>query len=524
MSRPLRKMDLEHKVGQIMVIGIEGTSLTLDMRHMIEHVHVGGIILFEENVDVPEKLAQLNADLQQVARQSHQPGLFICIDQEGGVVTRMRESKGYAEFPSQMAVAATGDIENARRIARAISAELRAVGINMNLTPDLDVNNNPDNPIIGTRSFGSDPLRVAEYGVAFIETMQSEGVMAVGKHFPGHGDTSVDSHVALPTVLHDRARLDAVELVPFTAAIRADVAGIMSAHITFPAIDPTPGLPATLSTQVLTGLLRDEMKYDGLVMTDSLVMGALKESGYPAPQAAVAALKAGADVLFFHGDYAQHRQAHQLIVEQVKLGKIPLARLDEAVRRVLAAKQRFGILTEDEGQKTNTQAGASEIKSVSRDVANQSITLLRDDARLIPLPAGAKLLVVETANGPGLGAALGATTVTVNAQPKASDMTTVLGMAKEGRTVIVATVDANKNRQQADLVNALLKEKIPTIVAAVRGPYDLLMMGDAPTYLASYGSNPPSIEALASVLMGKVKLRGRLPVELPGLYKTGEGI
>jgi len=275
---------------------------------------------------------------------------------------------------------------------------------------------------------------------------------------------------------------------------------------------------------VLTGLLRDEMKYDSLVMTDSLVMGALKESGYPAPQAAVAALKAGADVLFFHGDHVQHRQAHQLIMELVKSGEIPLARLDEAVRRVLVAKQRFGILTHDEGRRTNAQAGAPEIKSVSRNVANQSITLLRDDAHLIPLPASAKLLVVETANSLGLGKALGAATVTVNAQPKASDVTMVLGMAKEGRTVIVATVDANKNKQQADLVNALLKEQIPTIVAAVRGPYDLLMMVDAPTYLASYGSNPPSIEALAAVLMGKVKLRGRLPVELPGLYKIGSGI
>ena len=520
----IANMSLERQVGQIMVIGIEGTSLTLDMRHMIEQVHVGGVILYADNVDVPEKLARLNADLQQVARQSHQPGLFICIDQEGGAVTRMRESKGYTEFPSQMAIAATGDIENVRRISRAISAELRAVGINMDLTPDLDVNNNPANPIIGTRSFGSDPAHVAEYGVAFIEAMQAQGIMAVGKHFPGHGDTGVDSHVALPTVPHDRARLEAIELVPFTAAIRADVAGIMSAHITFPAIDPTPGLAATLSTQVLTSLLRKEMKYDGLVMTDSLVMGALKESGYPAPQAAVAALKAGADVLFFHGDYIQHRQAHQLIVEQVKSGEIPLARLDEAVRRVLVAKQRFGILTDDEGRKTNAQAGALETKSVSRDVANQSITLLRDDARLIPLPAGAKLLVVETANGLGLGKTLGATTVTVNTQPTASDMTMVLGTAKEGHTVIVATVDANRNKQQADLVNALLKEKIPTIVAAVRGPYDLLVMQDAPTYLASYGSNPPSIEALAAVLMGKVKPRGRLPVEMPGLYKIGSGI
>ncbi len=517
------QMTLEQKVGQIMIIGVEGTSITPAMRQMIEQVHVGGIILYEYNVDTPDKLAQLDANLQQVARQSKQPGLFICIDQEGGGVTRMRETKGYTEFPSPMAVAATGTIENVRRVARAISTELKAVGINMDLTPVLDVNNNPDNPIIGARSFSSDPRRVAEYGVAFIEAMQAEGVIAIGKHFPGHGDTGIDSHVSLPTIPHDRARLEAVEFVPFRAAMKANVAGLMSAHITFPAIDPTPGLAATLSPRVLTGLLRDEINYDGLLMTDSLVMGALKESGYAAPQAAVAALEAGADILLFHGDYAQHREAHQLIVDKIKSGEIPMARLDEAVKRLLLAKQHFGI-TRVEGRASNAQAGTAEIRALSRDVAAQSITLLRDDAHLLPLPTDAKLLIVETANGIGLGKTLGAATITVNAQPKASDINAVLGMGKDGRITLVATTDAGKNRQQADLVNALLKAKIPTIVVAVRGPYDLMYLEAAPTYLASYGSNPPSIEALAAVLTGKVKPRGRLPVELPGLYKLDSGL
>lgn len=515
-------MSLERKVGQIMIIGIEGMSFTSDMRRMIEQVYVGGVILYEDNIGEPSQLAQLNADLQQAARQSGQPGLLICIDQEGGPVTRMRESKGYTEFPSQMAIAATGDVENVRRAARAIAAELEAVGINMDLTPVLDVNNNPHNPIIGARSFSSDPQRVAEYGAAFIEAMQSEGILAIGKHFPGHGDTSIDSHVSLPTVPHNRARLEAVEFVPFKAAMRANVAGIMSAHITFPAIDPTPGRAATLSPPVLTGLLRGEMNYDGLLMTDSLVMGALKASGYPAPQAALAALQAGADLLLFHGDYAQHREAHKLIVDKVRSGEISPARLDEAVRRVLTAKRKFGILTQV--PKTNLAVGTAEVKAVSRDIAAQSITLLRDDAHLIPLPANSKLLVVETAKGIGLGKALGATAVEVNSQPKPSDVSMVLGMAREGRLVIVATTDVLKNTQQADLVNALLREKIPTVVVAVRGPYDLMNLRDVPTYLASYGSNPPSIEALAAVLMGKVKPRGRLPVELPGLYKIGEGM
>jgi beta-N-acetylhexosaminidase len=185
----------------------------------------------------------------------------------------------------------------------------------------------------------------------------------------------------------------------------------------------------------------------------------------------------------------------------------------------MTLEQKFGLLTKDEGRTTQVAVGTAEIKAISRDIAAQSITLLRDDAHLLPLPADAKLLVVETANGIGLGKALGATTTTTNAQPNASDINAVLGMAKDGRTAIVATTDAGKHRQQANLVNALLKAKIPTIVVAVRGPYDLLYLEAAPTNLASYGSNPPSIEALAAVLTGKVKPRGRLPVELPGCTK-----
>ncbi len=530
----IAQMPLEHKVGQIMIIGIEGKSFTPDMRQMIEQTHIGGVILYAENVQSPAQVAQLTADLQAAAKQSGQPGLFICIDQEGGPVARLKATEGFTEFPSMMAVAAAGKLDNARQVARAMAMEMQAVGINMDLAPVLDVNNNPDNPIIGIRSFGSDPKRVAEFGVAFIEAMQAAGVLAVGKHFPGHGDTGLDSHIALPTVPHDRARLDSVELVPFKAAMKADVAGIMSAHITFPAIDPTPGLPATLSPKVLTGLLRDELKYDGILMTDSLVMGALKESGYPAPEAAVAALKAGADILLFHGDYAQHRQAHALIVNQVKSGQIPQARLDEAVRRVLAAKERFGILTNDqpssrafEGKRPVTNAGlvgTAELRALSRQIAVESITLLRDNARLLPLLADANPVVIETAKTIGLGKALDETTVQVSQQPTPAEISMSIGLANRGRIAIVATTDVHRNPQQAELVNALLKAEARVIVVAVRGPYDLLYFKDAPTCLVTYGSSPPTIEALADVIMGRVKPGGRLPVELPGLYKPGDGM
>ena len=239
---PTSNLSLEQKIGQLMLIGFDGTTLTPELREVITQLHIGGVIFYDRNVASPNQVVQLNLDLQNAMKENGDPALFITIDQECGIVARLKEEKGFTEFPSQMAVAATNDIANARRIAQAISAEMLALGFNMDLTPDLDVNNNANNPIIGTRAFSSDPARVAEYGVAYIEAMQSAGMIAIGKHFPGHGDTAIDSHVALSSVPHDRARLEAIEFVPFKAAMKANVAGIMSAHITFPAIDSTPGL------------------------------------------------------------------------------------------------------------------------------------------------------------------------------------------------------------------------------------------------------------------------------------------
>ena len=201
-------MTTAQKVGQVMLIGFDGAAFAPELRALIEQCHAGGVILsaVNGNIEAPRQVAQLTADLQQAASAGGQPGLFMTIDQEGGRVARLKESTGFTELPSAMALAATGDVENARRAAQTLAREMKAVGLNVNFAPVLDVNVNPANPIIGTRAFGSDPQWVAEFGVAFLEGLQSEGVLAFGKHFPGHGDTDIDSHLALPSVPHDRAR------------------------------------------------------------------------------------------------------------------------------------------------------------------------------------------------------------------------------------------------------------------------------------------------------------------------------
>ncbi len=540
-ERMLARMSLEQKIGQIMLIGLDPTetgarytAMTSRVADMLADLHVGGLVLFERNVAAPEELAELTAAAQATVIQGGNPPLIISIDQEGGRVTRLRQARGYTEFPSPMALGATGVPENARLVAAALGRELLAVGINMDLAPVLDVNSNPRNPVIGTRSFGSDPQRVAAFGVAFIEGLQGAGVMAVGKHFPGHGDTGIDSHVTLPTVAHDRSRLEAVEFVPFRAAIDADVAGIMSAHVTFPSVDQTAGLPATLSSRVMTGLLRDELGYDGLLLTDSLEMGALARSGFPVPAAAVASLAAGADMLCISHGFTVHRQVHAALVQAVEREQISMARLDAAVRRILTVKGGYGLLDGLAGARWTAKqnvssVGSFETRSLSQRVAEQAITVLRDREHFLPLAGregDGSVLVVELASrgdfasgalrpivADHIMSALGADGLILPEDVTEDDIREVFHQAR-GKTVILTVANVASHPTQADLVQALVDAHVPLVVVTVAAPYDCVALDGAGTCIATYGSNPPLLEALVSVLLGSAESGGRLPVEL----------
>ena len=522
-SRPellLSKMTLEQKVGQVMAIGFGATAVIPAVKELLNDLHIGAIVIFDANIESPPQLAQLIRDAQEATQANGDPALIVAVDQEGGPVARLRENVGFTEFPSAMAMAATGDVNNARLAAQAMAGEMKAVGINMNLAPDMDVNNNPANPIIGIRSFGSDPAKVSMFGVAVIEAYQSEGILCVAKHFPGHGDTAVDSHIGLPLIPYDLARLNAIELVPFKAAMNAGIAGIMSAHITFPAVDNTPDLPGSLSAKVQTGLLRDALKFDGLALSDSLEMGALESAGFTTPKAAAQALAAGADLLTFNTTLDVYRATHTLIMSKVQSGEIPQARLDQAVLRVLRAKERFGVF---DGALVNvstvaSKVGLSETKQLSRDIAAKSITLIRDTAKLLPLKPDTKLAVIETPYAIGLSTAFGTPGVDfapsggvlqVSEQPQPSEIEQALSLA-EGKTVIVATYDVAINPTQADLVNALLKANVPVIVVAMRSPYDAQYLKDAPTVIAVYGT--PLFQGLAAALRGQAPMPGVLPV------------
>jgi beta-N-acetylhexosaminidase len=523
----LINMTLEEKVGQLFLVFFHGPRLSPALREMIVDYHIGGIVLFSiaGNIENPAQVAQMINDAQAVA-VSHGAGipLFVAVDQEGGPVVRLTD--GVTHFPSQMAVGATASEELARRMAAITAQELAALGINMNLAPVLDVNNNPNNPVIGLRSFGSSPELVARLGAAMVDAYREAGVIATAKHFPGHGDTTVDSHFGLPSIPHDRERLEAVELAPFRVAIQQGVPAVMTAHVLFPAIDPNPNRPATLSPLVLQGLLRQEMGFDGLLITDSLGMGALKLV-VGTVEAAQLSLHAGADVLAFGADIgatvAEQKAAYQRILSLVQAGEIPEERIDDAVRRILQLKAEYLLLDWEPVvvDAIPAQVGTEAHRAVAQQIAEQSMTLVRDSAGLLPLAEDEVVLVVWPSPAGDLGEPLAACRKDlilrpVHLDPTPTEVEQILLDAQIASKIIVGTLNARRYPTQVRLVEVL--QDRPLIVAALSQPYDLLAFPQVGAYLATYGTAPASLQALAQLLCGEIPASGSLPVELPGLY------
>jgi beta-N-acetylhexosaminidase len=525
----LSRMTTEEKVGQLFMVYFDGTSLLPDLEKMITEYHVGGIIIFPHNLSTLSDLATLISQAQQAATSSEPYiPLFVAADQEGWPIWRL--PSGATIFPSNMAVGATHSVEDARLMAQVMATEMKALGINMNLAPVMDVNSNPDNPIIGTRSFGSSPDLVSRLGTAMIETYQSNGVVATAKHFPGHGDTSVDSHLELPTIEHDLARLEAVELPPFQAAISVGVDCIMTAHIYVPALDDEPNRPATLSPPILQGLLREQMGFQGLIATDSLGMLGIT-SRRDLPTATTLAFEAGADLLLFGHDPghppSEQRAAYEQLLKLVEEGSIPMSRLDESVRRILRVKLTHGILPwqAEDLDRALDGVGTPDHLAAAQRVALDSITLVKDDGGLLPLSPEVPILVIYPRGAASLGQAISqraplATLLEVSEEPTWREVVRAMDLADQAQLVVVGTRNALQHPGQAQLVQTLLPGR-ELVAVALDLPYDLLSYPEVSTYLATFGRAKVSMEALADVLFGAEAPRGQLPVELAGLYPVG---
>ena len=321
------------KIGQLFMVGFLGTSVTADLSAFLREYKPGGVILFSRNLESVEQIVQLTNDLQQCSPKSP---LLIAIDQEGGRVSRL--PKGFTIFPPCQLIGRCHSGELAYAAAATIAKELKSVGINMNMAPVLDVNSNPDNPVIGDRAFGPDPETVIEMGLVTAAGLQDHKVVSCGKHFPGHGDTNADSHKELPVVDASRERLEAIEFAPFRRATAAGIASLMTAHVLYKALDER--LPATLSPDIITHLLREQMGYDGIVLTDDLEMHAIVDH-YGPGDAAVRAFLAGCDVLLICKERDREIAAFEAIEQAVASGTIDTARLDLSVARIQRTKQRY---------------------------------------------------------------------------------------------------------------------------------------------------------------------------------------
>ncbi len=532
----MRPLTLDGVVGQKILGSFTGKEdFPEAMGAAIRKGEVGGITLFRHaNIDQPEQVRALTTSLQDLAIKAKQPILIIAADQEGGQL--MAVEQGATRFPGNLALGATRSTELAYQVGYALGRELAAMGINVNYAPVCDVNVNPENPVIGTRSFGEDPQLVSRLAAAQIAGLQAAGVAATAKHFPGHGDTASDFHFGTPQVNHARERLHEVELLPFETAIASDVKLVMSAHIALPALTGDPSLPATLSPQVLRGLLRDEMKFTGVIVSDALDMRAIGQGDKLASEA-IAAISAGVDLLLFQHPLEVLNAVFRAIVEACRQGDLDESDLRASAARVLNLKAWLAAQT----QPDLSVVGCSEHQALALEVAQHALTLVRDHQGLLPLSLDAEqrvgvflpqpedLTPADTSSyvTPDLASYLRSYHPQVDQwiyplSPSPEERAQLTEGAREYDLLIVGTIDAKNQHAQAELVKGLAALEIPLIVAALRMPYDLASFPEVSTYLCTYSVQPPAMQALAQGLFGEIPWRGQLPVTIPGKWVEEE--
>lgn len=526
-DRIIASMSIAERAGQLMSVAFHGTAITPALEAMIQRRKVGGVILYSENFTDAASVRRLAADLQRIASDAKTLPLFLSIDQEGGAVVRI--ATGATVLPGNMALAATPDPSDSVRKSVAITArDLRALGVNFELAPDADVNNEPRNPIILNRSFGSDPQRVAALVTIAVQAFAEAKFLCCAKHFPGHGETTTDSHTGLPLLDVDRTHLDAVELPPFKSAIAAGVPAIMSAHIRMPALDPTPDLPVTLSSKVMTDLIRTQLGFTGLLITDDLEMGALTQTRSES-QAGYDAFAAGADFLLLRFDESAQIDAHAKLSAGMATGALASGRVDASLRRILAVKERFGIL---DGSAPTGTAGSDADRATADELARASITVLRAGG----LPLRGRIFVVSPVNPdialvtdqPSLGQVLAqrlpnVSTQTITLSPVQADIDRAVGAARDADVAVFASADLFSYPQQAALAKALQAVR-PTVLVSLRSPYDILSAPSVSGYVCAYTGREPTLRALADVLSGTRAPTGTLPVDVPGVYRIGDGM
>ncbi|WP_137790644.1 beta-N-acetylhexosaminidase [Bacillus sp. E(2018)] len=538
-TKAIKSMTKKEKIGQMLMPDFRNwkgkpvTEMNDEIRELVKKYHLGGVILFRENVVTTEQTVRL---VDEYKKANEDYGLLVSIDQEGGIVTRLQSG---TDFPGNMALGATRSTELAESVGHAIGSELHSLGINMNLAPALDVNNNPDNPVIGVRSFGEDPQLVADLGTAYIKGLQDSGMAATAKHFPGHGDTAVDSHLGLPSVPHEKERLLEVELYPFQQAINNNIDAILTAHVTFPKIDPTTviskkdgteiNLPATLSYEVLTNLVRKEMGFKGVISTDALNMKAIVDHFGPV-DTAIRAVNAGTDIVLMPVGLEEVANG---LYEAVDNGEITEKRLNQSVERLLTLKANRGIYKqvsetpiEEKIGHAEAVVGNQEHKALENEVARKSVTLVKNE-NLLPVNKNEVNSVVVVGNTyiENLQQALAAHHSSVELikadKPLNAEQ---LQKVKDADLVVLGTYTSTVSGRlpsspQMQMVNQVI-DTAPGKTAAVgiRNPYDIMAFPEVSAYLAQYSFRDTSFRAAAEAIFGMNNPSGKLPVTI---YENG---
>ena len=527
-------MTISEQVGQMLMAQFEQwngkstTAMNAGLQQTIHELNPGGFILFDKNIINAKQVAMLTHDVQIEAGDIP---LFLGIDQEGGVIKRI---PGGTNLPGQMALGAVGDDDLALAAGELMGEEMKALGLQVNFAPSLDVNSNPDNPIIGIRSFGSDSDLVSRLGLATMKGLHQSGVVAAVKHFPGHGDTSVDSHLGLPVLNHNRARLDAVELKPFRAAIDAGVDMIMTAHIAFPAVDnghvisrkdgSSVPIPATLSEKALTGLLRQELGFKGVIISDAFTMDGIAEH-YGEKDAIVRAVSAGVDIILMPKDLTA---AHDSLVNAVKNGTILPDRIQDSVIRILKLKSKYGLFDQSNDDFATrlaslpTVIGSTAHRQVEQEIAERAVTMLVGPIE--PIRQGDHVVIVAADENTGKQFQK----QLIAASPSKHLTTEIAGIGQLKTTqaidkadyVILATYQFRNVASQfgweayQDIIDFLNGKNRHYTLLSLGNPYETLYLKNVKSALAVYGSQDPNMAAGAKALLGILTAQGELPVQM----------
>src|SRR5690349_3004320 len=566
-NEQLRKMSLEEKIGQLISVGVNATFLNQDsdayrtLKHYIKDDKVGGIILFRGQVY--ESVILVNR-MQELAKYP----LLISADLEAGAGMRFDDT---VNFPWNMAVGATGNPEYARRQGEITAREARALGVQQIFAPVVDVNNNAANPVINVRSYGEDPAEVARFAVAFTEGAQAAGAIATAKHFPGHGDTAVDSHRGLPEINVGRDRLNTVEFVPFKATVDAGVGAVMVGHIAMPQIDATAvkplpqnvkskptdtdeageiieekaAMPATMSP-VIGNILRKDLKFPGMIVTDALSMSGLTIY-FTQEEAAVRALEAGADMLLKPADVDASFRG---VLAAVKSGRITEQRVEESARKILAAKYDLGLVDQriTPIDTIDRVVGSKDVVNLATEIAEHAVTLVRDEDKLVPLKnlkPDAHIFNLAVTNGDDRNwiansfvsrlhrGGVKVETVVLDERSTDQEVQKAIERAKSADLVIASLYGRVRSGQASSVgipdagahaLSALIAAKAPIVGISFGNPYLLQGFPGLRTYMVAYGDMPSLQQAVARALLGEIDIVGRLPISLPGLYTRGTGI